>query len=133
MENEQDNKIYKYKVDSQIENLRCLSYLNGISSVMTVLNDIEIEPFKKFSVAFQAEYWYLKYNLVKFGGVLLRIEDYPALLNEQGLNVISFKIVNNLNVEIIFIDGDCYINIPDKHIDIVDLFEEHLEIKLIKR
>ena len=72
-----------------------------ISDSVMIYNEFEIEPFTKFSLAFQAEYWYLKYRLLKDGIIKLNDEEFNALYNEKNINIIwlSLKVQNDLTIE----------------------------------
>lgn len=89
-----------------------LHFLKDIvqKSDLYLLEELEIEPFVKFSLDFSAEYWYLKYHLLRDKRVLVSLED-SVLFDEKDLNVIFFKLSDLKSFIIECIDGKWYFKI----------------------
>lgn len=76
-----------------------------------LLGELEIDPFDKFSLDFSAEYWYLKYHLLRDEKILLTVEDDSILFDEKDINVVFFKVSDLENFSIECNDGNWYLRI----------------------
>lgn len=74
------------------------------------INEIEIEPFEKFSLGFSSEYWYLQYHLLKDKKISID-ENFDFLFRENKINIIYLSIsdLNSFNIKCN--DGNWYIDI----------------------
>lgn len=114
MEEERNNQVNKYRVLDSIEDLSLVRAFIEASNRVTIYGELEIEPFVEFSLPFQAQYWYLKYMLLKVGQVDLNSDEQKALYDEQGLNVIWLSIRNQSNTIIECKDGDWFVSLSDQ-------------------
>ena len=60
----QNGQVFNYKLVQPVYNLSIIKEFFKISKDIVIYGELEIEPFTGFSLAFQAEYWYLKYHLL---------------------------------------------------------------------
>jgi len=70
--------------------------------------DIEIEPFDKFSPEFSSEYWFLKYNLLKEGKYIIE-SNFNYLFKENNINNIWITLSDLENYKLTCKDGTWYI------------------------
>jgi len=99
----------KYAIKKSIQSLAFLSDIIKPERGIVIFGDLEIEPFVKFSTAFQAEYWYLKYQLTKAGKVKLD-DNYDTLFSEKEINIIWFNITDEKYFLLECKDGDWFVN-----------------------
>jgi hypothetical protein len=61
-----ENEVPAYnKVINRPTSLAFLKDLLKLKQKVKLYGEFEVEPFVEFSLRFQAEYWYIKYSLVK--------------------------------------------------------------------
>jgi len=91
----------KYKILGTINDLSIIERFLGIYNTAILYNNLEIEPYKEFSTAFQADYWYIKYYLLKDGNLDLSEFELSAFYREKYLNIIwlSVKVKDNSIIE----------------------------------
>lgn len=112
------NRGSKYKVIDQIDDLSLVKQLVEISNNVIIYGELEIEPFEEFSIPFQAEYWYLKYSLLKHGSVMLDSNQQLAMYDEKNLNTIWLSVRNDNGALIDCKDGNWLISFPSIHNEI---------------
>jgi len=95
---------YEYEIKRAIHSLEFLIDLINLGTDIIILEEFEIEHFVEFSIGFQAEYWYLKYQLIKNEKIRLSNE-YQALLNEKGINIIWLNLTDEKSFLLKCIDG----------------------------
>jgi len=109
-----NNQLSRYRLLESIDDLSLVRAFIDASNWVVIYGELEIEPFVEFSLPFQAQYWYLKYMLLKVGQVDLDSDEQKALYNEQGLNVIWLSIRNQCNTIIECRDGIWFVSIFDE-------------------
>lgn len=89
-----------------------LSFLNDILDLSKAyfVNDLEIEPFDKFSLGFSSEYWFLQYQLLKEKQYLID-DNFNFLFIENNINITSINISDLSNYNLKCVDGTWYIEI----------------------
>jgi len=110
-----NNQANRYKIVNSINNLSLLK------EIITLFGEFEIEPFKEFSLAFQAEYWYLKYHLLQDNAVQLEMGEFSSVYEEQGLNVIWLSVKDNESFILECRDGGWFISFlkPNENINAI--------------
>lgn len=103
---EKEVKTTKTKVNLQVSSLEFLRFLNEFK--LFLLEDLEIEPFTKFSSEFGQEYWYAKYHILRDGEIFLDYDEFLFLLNEKSLNIITLNITDKINFSLKCVDGDWF-------------------------
>ena len=103
-------QVNKHRIKDSIEDLLFMKELLKVSKHLIICGELEIEPFTEFSVAFQAEYWYLKYQLVITSEVELEGGDFESLYEEKNINVVWLSIKDEKGLTLDCIDGDWYIS-----------------------
>ena len=106
-----NNLITKYRILDTIYDLSLVQQFIGTSDTVTIYGELEIEPFVEFSLAFQANYWYLQYMLLKNGEIDLEKNEQMALYNERDLNIIWLNIKNESDTVIECKDGIWFFNL----------------------
>lgn len=114
MEDVQSNQVIKYKILDVIEGFTLLQEFTKHSDQVVLYGELDIEPFEEFSIEFQAEYWYIKYMLLRDGKFNMEKDNYKerAFWKEKKLNVIWLSVKNNDNVIVECNDGEWFINFP---------------------
>jgi hypothetical protein len=79
------------------------------------IEDLEIEPFKKFSPEFSSEYWFLKYNLIKDGKYLID-DNFSSLFKEIDINIIWMTLSDLENFNLKCIDGTWFLEVLEENI-----------------
>lgn len=108
----------QYSVNPEIN---CLSFLKilGHKFDLYLVGDFEIEPFTKWSIEFAAEYWFLKYTILKEKEVKLNVSEnnFKHLCIEKKLNIIWITITDKENFKLKCIDGNWQIEILNPTFD----------------
>jgi hypothetical protein len=129
MKEDINKQVNRYKIVNSIENLLLLKEILFIKSIIVLYGELEIEPFKEFSTGFQAEYWYLKYYLLKDKTVQLKVGEFSNLYKEQSLNIIWLTVKDNESFILDCIDGEWYISFLKLDQEINTIFKK---FKLIR-
>jgi hypothetical protein len=103
-------QVNKYRIVDPIYDLSLLKRFIGDSKIVTLYGELEIEPFREFSLPFQALYWHLKYILLKNREVALDIDEHLGLFDEKDLNVIWLSMRNESNTVIECKDGEWFVD-----------------------
>lgn len=104
-----------------MENLKFVKELRPFN--VYFIYDLEIDPFANFSTEFSAEYWYLKYHLLRDGKIMLDKDFYQIFL-EDSLNIIFFKITDLVNFSVECTDGEWYFKILKENQISIKVYEE---------
>ena len=95
-------KVFKFiKTDNNLKFLKNILDKEDIY----LANDLEIDPFDKFSSEFSAQYWYIMYHLCRDKKILID-DETNTLFEEDNLNIITFTITDFKKFSIECIDGD---------------------------
>jgi len=124
MEKEHHSQVVKYSITAYIGNLALLNELLKITKQLLISNDLEIEPFTEFSLPFQAEYWYLKYLLLRDGKLKLELEDFKSLYEERNINIIWLNVTDEKNFVLECKDGNWFVSFIGLNKRITSLFDQ---------
>ena len=102
-------KVTKLRITSELKSLAFIRNILKIEQKIKLYGEFDIEPYRKFSVNFQAEYWYIKYLLLRDQFVNLT-DDFDYLFAEQDLNIIWLRLTDNDTFELEFIDGQPFVS-----------------------
>ena len=122
-------EVIKYKIGAPIEDLLLVKQLLELSSELIMFGEFEIEPFTEFTLGFQAQYWYLKYYLLRDDKVTLENGEFSKIFEEKQINIIWLNIRNDGNFILECKDGVWYITIIGADNDLLSIFEKY---KLIR-
>ena len=107
----------KHKLNWSVGSLRFPKYLFEVFNDIDLYGEFEIEPYKEFSLAFQAEYWYLKYRVLKEGSINLNKEEFSQLYKETDINIIWLSVKDKNNFVLECKDGDWALTFDDSFTD----------------
>lgn len=110
MKEGQSKQKTNVKFNHSIMGFEVVSKLFGIHNSLTFYGELEVEPYSKFSIEFQAEYWYVKYSLLSEGSIQLQFENFQNLFQEREINVIWFNITDKETFSLNCKDGDWYLS-----------------------
>ncbi len=97
----------KYEIKEDFQNLKFLHAI--VNSIETYLiQDIDIEPFTKFSKDFSCSYWYSCYHLLRDGKLLVDGE-IADLFVEDKINVLWFTLTDEKTFYIKCKDGNWFL------------------------
>jgi len=112
----------KYRITSPLNDLTFIRDLSKISDKLEIYDDFELEPFATFSLEFQAEYWYLKYVLLRDKQILIT-DEFKVFFTENNLNIICLKLTDRKSFVCEFIDGTGFVSFISENIQTRLYFE----------
>ena len=112
----------KYKIINELKNLAFIRDILQIESEIQLYGELEIEPYEEFSVSFQADYWYVKYLLLKDQHIYLTTE-FESLFSEPNLNIIWLMLTDGKTFVLEFNDGQPIISFLKDNTLIQDYFK----------
>jgi len=124
MDEDKNKIIMKYRISDTVYSLDYFKSILSLSDSVEILNNLEIEPFDKFSVEFSSVYWYFQYQILKNKKIEIYkdeiVGEYKSFFTENKLNFIFIEILDSQNYRITCIDGKFYIDIyNDEYLSIV--------------
>jgi len=75
---------FKFRILTEIKSLAFIQDLLKVESKIHLFDELEIEPYVEFSNNFQANYWHIKYLLLKDKNIILTSE-HENLYHEKEL------------------------------------------------
>ena len=116
----------KYKILESFDNLSIISTIISLKGSIKIYNEFEVEPYEYFSVEFQAEYWYLKYQILKNNYFVISKDEFSSLFIEKNLNIIWMSVTDDEGFILECRDGGWYLSVEKDNI----LFSVFKEFKL---
>jgi hypothetical protein len=113
----------KFQIIKSIENLSFLKKLIQLIGPVKLYGKFEIEPYKEFSIAFQANYWFIKYTLLA-NDIFELDEESSGLMDEKNINLVWVNVTNETDFIIECKDGDWSITFLSDNDLIKDFFKE---------
>lgn len=113
----------KYVIKDSIQSLLYFKPIFEISNNIKITDELDIEPFKSFSLEFSSIYWYFKYCLLKDKEINIDKneihKDYKEFFIEKNLNFIFLNLCEESNYKIYCIDGNFHIEIYNESLNLV--------------
>lgn len=116
MEEGQSKTVTKFKINDVFDNLSIINDVLSVVESIKIYKELEIEPFKNFSVGFQAEYWYLKYQILRNGYLEIVKDDFEYIFCEQHLNIIWLSVTDDNGFILECRDGMWFLSIIEDHV-----------------
>jgi hypothetical protein len=126
MEEEQSKMKTKYKILESFDDLSIISNIISLKGSIKIFNEFEVEPYEYFSVEFQAEYWYLKYQLLRNSYFVISKDEFSSLFIEKNLNIIWMSVTDDKDFILECRDGGWFLSIEKNNV----LFPVFKEFKL---
>ncbi|MDN3588092.1 hypothetical protein QWY86_15520 [Pedobacter aquatilis] len=115
-------KASKYKIINELKSLDFIKNILLIEPKVRLCGELEIEPYVEFSVNFQADYWYIKYLLLRDQYVDLTNE-FESLFSEPDLNIIWLRLTDGNTFVLEFNDGQPFVSFLKENTSIKNYFE----------
>jgi hypothetical protein len=112
----------KYKIINELKSLAFIRDILLIEPKVRLYGELEIEPYVEFSVNFQADYWYIKYLLLRDQYVDLTNE-FESLFSEPDLNIIWLRLTDGNTFVLEFNDGQPFVSFLKENTSIKKYFE----------
>ncbi|MFC0514223.1 hypothetical protein ACFFGT_08435 [Mucilaginibacter angelicae] len=130
MEKEAQEPKYNYIVNQSISSLNVFKRLRALANKLVVFEDLEVEPYDKFSIGFQADYWFIKYHLFRDGRMDLD-NDFEFFFDEEDVNIVWLKITDEETFILSCRDGIWFIDFFYLDNKIFDFFKNMIsEVKV---
>jgi len=118
---------FKFQIKDAFNNLCFLKELRNLSKEVVLYGDLEIEPFTELSLAFQAEYWYIKYHLLEDKKVDLNNE-FISFFDETDINIIWLYATDKKTFNLECKDGKWYIGFYSMNNKISNFFQKEFHL-----
>ncbi|ATP58015.1 hypothetical protein CPT03_16855 [Pedobacter ginsengisoli] len=115
-------KASKYKIINELKSLDFIKDILLIEPKVRLCGELEIEPYVEFSVNFQADYWYIKYLLLRDQYVDLTNE-FESLFSEPDLNIIWLRLTDGNTFVLEFNDGQPFLSFLKENTLMKNYFE----------